>query len=114
MKFNEIVESEELSAVEKLSKIAELVKEVRAKYGNLDAELPEAEVCTVDGNTPMSLLDVESKVALAKAAFSSLVRDAYEDTVDQEGIVIDRRIEEYIATSPVLNNLTTTTGSDYL
>lgn len=114
MKFNEIVESEELSAVEKLSKIADLITEVRTKYGNLDIELSEVEVCTVDGNTPMALLDAESKVALAKAAFNSLVRDAYEDTADQEGILFDRRIEEYIATSPVLNNLTTTTGSDYL
>lgn len=114
MTFKEILENPETTPDEQLALITALVSNIREKYGNLDVELPANDIITTEGVTPMSLLDSKSRLAVAEQELNRIVSIAYEDTQNAIGIVLDRRIEEYVSISPILHNLTVSTGSEYL
>jgi len=114
MKISQIFTSEEMSDKEKLDRLAELVTNVRAKYGNTDKEVETPKVSTVNGIVDFKYLDDESKVALAETEFNSIKTIAIEYCEAYDGAILDRKIEELIAISPVFANLTTKVDSQYL
>ena len=114
MKLMEIFSSEELSSKEQVAAIAEVVVKARNAYGNGDAEITEPEINTIDGLQSLSMLDDESKVRVAQIEVSCIKTRAVEFCNDVEGAVLDKKIAELIALSPVLTSLTNTTESEYL
>jgi len=114
MTITEILTNTTLSDTDKLQGIASLVASIREVYGNSDVELEVPEVNTVNGVTPITFLTDEDKITLVERVIETILTDAYEDVQQAEGVVLDRRIEEYIAINPILSNLTTSNGSKYL
>ena len=112
MKMSEIFVSE-TPDTEKLSAIAEIVATAKEAYGNADAEITEPEVVSVNGLTALSMISEAGKVELAKAEVERIKINAYEDS-QNEGVVFNRRVEEYLAISPVLSHITATVDSTYL
>lgn len=113
MKLSEIFSSE-LSASEKITKIADVVVKARTAYGNTDSEITAPEIHTVNGLEDLAMLSAESKVAIAESEVQNIKTVAYEYTKAFEGARLDRKIEELIAISPILANITAATESDYI
>jgi flagella basal body P-ring formation protein FlgA len=113
MTITEILSSDK-PAAEKLSAISEIVPTIREKYGNAEATIPSTEVVTASGLKPFAMLSQDDRLALVEREVDRIRTNAYEDTQNAEGIVLDRRIEEYISINPILNNLNITLGSEYL
>ena len=114
MKLMEIFSSEELSSKEQVAAIAEVVIKARNAYGNGDAEITEPEINTIDGLQDISLLCDETKVAIAESEVGNIKTIAIEFCKSFEGAKLDKKIEELIAISPILANITNTVESDYL
>ena len=113
MTITEILSSDK-PATEKLSAISEIVSTIREKYGNTEDTIPSREVVTASGIKPFAMLSQDDRLALVEREVDRIRTNAYEDSQNATGIVLDRRIEEYIAINPVLNNLNITLGSSYL
>ena len=114
MTFTQILTDENTSDEVKVTKISNLVKEIRETYGNSDVVLEAPEVNTADGLKPITFLTAKDKLALAERAIKAITTDAYEDVQQDKGISFDRRVEEYVAINPILSNLQTSNGSKYL
>jgi len=114
MTILEILRDEELSSQKKLDSIQDIVNTIRQKYGNTDAEITSPEVTTATGLQPMAMLTAEDKLALVNRVVDAIRTDSYEDAQNAEGVVLDRRVEEYVATNAILNNLDATLDSAYL
>lgn len=114
MKLKDIFTSKELTAAEKVAEISAVVNKARKAYGNTEKVIKEPEVNTCEGIQDLSMLDDESKVALAEREVQHIKIVAVESTKAKEGVVLDRKIEELIAISPILVNISKSTESDYL
>ena len=114
MNLTEILNSEELSTKEQVAAIAEVVAKARIAYGNGDAEITEPEINTIDGLQDISLLCNETKIAIAESEIGNIKTIAVEFCKSFEGAKLDRKIEELIAISPILANITNTVESEYL
>ena len=113
MTITEILSTDK-PAAEKLSAISEIVSTVREKYGNTEATIPATEVVTATGLKPFAMLSQDDRLALVEREVDRIRTNAYEDSQNAEGIVLDRRIEEYVSINPILNNLQISLGSSYL
>ena len=113
MTFNEILKSD-ASAEAKLESLTALVADVRKAYGNSDIAIDVPYVNTPEGMVSFKYLDAESKVAFAGQAVREATVEAVEICEETQGAVLDKEIEGYIATSPILCNLSATTGSKYI
>ena len=114
MKLTDIFTNEDMSAKDKVNAIAEVVTKAREAYGNGDAEITAPEINTVDGLEDLAMLCDESKVAVAESEVRNIKTVAVEYTKAFEGAILDRKIEELIAISPILANITATTDSAYI
>lgn len=114
MTITEILASEDISTREKLENIGTKVTAIREKYGNTEVTIPSPEVVTTSGIKPFAMLSQDDRLALVEREIDRIRTNAYEDSQNTEGIVLDRRIEEYIAINPILNNLQISLGSSYL
>lgn len=114
MKLSEIFSAEDMSAKKQIKEIAKVVKAARDAYGNSDTEISLPEINTINGLEDLSLLSNESKVAIAESEVTNIRTIAVEYTKAYEGAVLDRKVEELIAISPVLANITAQTESAYI
>ena len=114
MKLSEVFSAEDMSAKEKVTAIASIVNSARDRYGNTGAEITAPEVHTINGLEDLAMLCAESKVAIAESEVRNIKTVAVEYAKAYEGAVLDRKIEELIAISPILANITATTDSTYI
>lgn len=118
MKMNDILKTQEgadaLTPAEQVTKIAAFTEDMRTKYGNGDVEITTPEMHTVNGLQDMEFLSDESKVAIARSEWDNIKSIAIEFTKSFEGAVLDKKIEELVAISPVLANIATQADSEYL
>ena len=114
MTITQILANEDISSKEKLENIGTKVTAIREKYGNTEVTIPATEVVTASGLKPFAMLSQDDRLALVEREVDRIRTNAYEDSQNATGIVLDRRIEEYISINPVLNNLNVTLGSEYL
>lgn len=98
----------------KLAAIIEVVARARKAYGNADIEIDPAEVNTTEGKTEIIYLTDADKVAAARREINTIRVKAIESTKVTEGVILDREIEKLIAVNPILTNLESTSGSDYI
>ena len=114
MKLSEIFMAKEMPANEKITAIAKIVAKAREAYGNGDADITAPEVHTTEGLQDIAMLCDETKVAIAESEVGNIKRVAVEYTKAFEGAKLDKKVEELIAISPLLANITAATESDYL
>jgi len=114
MKLTDIFTTEELTEQECIEELVKVVNKARLKYGNTDAEITEPEINTVNGIQDLSMLSNESKLELAESEVNNIKTVAVEFTKSYEGAILDRKIEELIAISPLLANIAKTVDSEYI
>lgn len=113
MTLTQILNSKKKVA-KKLEMVAEVVAKARKKYGNTDEEITSPEVNTTEGMTDLAYLTDADKVVMASKEINSIRVKAIESTKVTEGTVLDREIERLLAINPVLANLDSTSGSEYV
>ena len=106
--------NKKMKANEKLAAITKIVNKAKARYGNEDSEIGPVEVCTTEGATDMAYLSGADKLAIASRCINEIRINAIETTKQQEGAVLDSEIARLLAVSPVLSNLDTTSGSEFI
>lgn len=114
MTITQILANEDTSPTEKLRQVSQVVDKIREIYGNTAYEIASVEIPTCDGFKPLAMLGDDTRVGLVKKVIADITNKAHEDCLENEGIVFDRRIEEYIATNPVLTNLEDKLDSKYI
>ena len=113
MTLTQILNSKK-KAPKKLEMVAEVVAKARKKYGNTDEEITSPEVNTTEGMTDLAYLTDVDKVAMATKEINSIRVKAIESTKVTEGTILDREIERLLAINPVLTNLDSASGSEYV
>jgi hypothetical protein len=114
MKLSDIFNNEELSSKEQIAEIALVVKSAREAYGNGEAEITAPEIATVDGLQDLAMLCDDSKVAIAESEVGNIKTVAVEYCKAFEGAKLDKKVEELLAISPILANITISVESEYL
>lgn len=109
-----ILNKKKTSASDKLAAVAAVVAAARGAYGNEESAIPAPQVNTIDGMMSFVHLSDESKVEVVKAEAHSIRVHAIEFAEGVEGGVADKKIEELLATSPVMANLTAGSKFAYL
>lgn len=107
-------DSKEVSNKDKVDQIAEVVSSARKSYGNSDASIKSPSINTVNGYMEIKYLEDNTKLELVKAEVTKIKVQSIEAVKDTEGLVLEKVIEEAIATSPVLVNIADTTEFTYL
>ena len=114
MKLQDIFSAEDIKDSEKITKIAEIVNRARAAYGNGDADITAPEMHTADGLQDLAMLSPDSKLAIAESEVRNIKVIATEFVKAFEGAKLDKKIEELIAISPILANITASVDSEYI
>jgi len=114
MSITAILKQKDVSDAEKLSAIAEIVLAAREAYSNTKAEIASPEVNTAFGVMSVAELEDDSKLAVIQSEVQRLKVEAIEFGKGKEGVNINKKMEELVATNPVLANITGGTKFDYL
>lgn len=114
MKLTEIFTNEDLAAEEQVKQIEEVVARARVNYGNTEAEITPPEVNTINGIEDIEVLSDNDRVVIAESEVQNIITVSREYCKAFEGAVLDRKIEELLAISPVLNNLGLKVESSYV
>ena len=112
MKLSEVFELEYSS--EAIQELAKIVTKAREAYGNIDKEITPPEVNTINGLEDLTMLCDESKLVIAKSEVDNIRTIAVEYVKAFDGAILDRKVEELIAISPILANITEKVKSSYL
>lgn len=114
MSITKILSNEKTSDEEKIAAVAELVAKARASYGNEDAEINDPLVGTAYGEMRFSNLEDDSKLQYIRSEVAKIKVRACEAVEQNQGVNPNRRVEELIATNPVLVNASSGTKFEYL
>ena len=112
MKLSEVFELEYSSGA--IQELAKIVTKAREAYGNIDKEITPPEVNTINGLEDLAMLCDESKLVIAKSEVDNIRTIAVEYVKAFDGAILDRKVEELIAISPILANITEKVKSSYL
>jgi len=114
MSLTKILTEKDVAAEDKLEKVAELVAGARKNYGNEEAEIKAPFVNTAHGSMPFIHLEAASKVEMLRSELGFIKAAAVEAEQQNPGININKKIEELIATNPLLANVDSGVKFDYL
>ncbi len=114
MNISKILQNKNLSADEKLESVAEIVTEIRKKYGNTELTISSPEINTVDGFVNLKYVTNETKVKLATDEITRIKIQSLEYSNSKEGVNLKNTVIELIATSPILVNLNDSGNLDYI
>ena len=112
MKLSEVFELKYSSGA--IQELAKIVTKAREAYGNIDKEITPPEVNTINGLEDLAMLCDESKLVIAKSEVDNIRTVAVEYVKAFDGAILDRKVEELIAISPILANITEKVKSSYL
>lgn len=114
MSITTILNAKDADAAEQLLAVAEIVSTARASYGNKDEEVAIPDVSTAHGSMAFNLLDAESKVYVLKGEVASIKAVAAEFVRNNSGTVMNKKIEELLATNGYFANIAPGTKFDYI
>jgi hypothetical protein len=99
---------------DKLAAVAEIVAKARLAYGNVDVKIEACKVNTSHGNMPFSHLESDSKVSVLLNEALSIKAQAVAYVEAHEGTVLNKKVEELLATNAYFANVVTGSEFDYL
>lgn len=114
MSITTILSNKDMSAEDKLASVADTVSIIRASYGNSEVTIPAVKVNTVNGNLPFTHLENNSKVEVLIARAMRIKAQAIAYTEENEGTVLNKKVEELIATDPFFANISAKSVFEYL
>lgn len=103
-----------MSSNDKLEKVGVIIASARKAYGNEGVSIESPDIETINGLSPLVHLSSDAKVGLAISVLNEIKMEAVEATRRQEGVNINKKIEELIATSDILVNISTVVEYDYI
>ena len=104
MSITKILSAKDVTSEDKLSKVADIIGTLRESYGNADTEIPSVKVSTTHGNLPFEHLEDDSKVEILMNEALNIKSTAIAAVEDNPGIVLNKKVEELLATSPLFAN----------
>ena len=114
MSITKILMCKDTESKEKLEKVAEIVAGAREAYGNADMEIECVKVNTPHGYMPFSHLEDESKVSLLTNEALNLKSKAISAVEANPGMVLNKKVQELLATNMFFANASTGTDFEYL
>lgn len=114
MSITKILSDANLTSQQKLEKVAEIVADVRESYGNAGVDLPDIKVNTAHGYLPFSNLENDSKVEILMNAALGIKAKAIAKVENNPSIVLNRKVQELIATNSFFANAVSSNGFDYI
>ena len=114
MSITAILSDKELTPAKKLDQTAKLVAAARKAYGNEDAAIAAPMVNTANGSMRFNMLDADSKVELLKGEVAALKARAVEAHEHGEGVNLNKKIEELLATNAKFVNIDPGVKFDYI
>lgn len=99
---------------EKLEAVAEAVAKVRESYGNGKATVPDVKVNTTHGMLPFSHLEDDSKVEMLKNEALKIKAQAIAYVEAVPGSVLNKKVQELIATNSLFANASSESEFDCL
>lgn len=114
MSITTTLSNKDTSAEDKLNAVAETVAIIRNSYGNSDATIPAVKVNTANGNLPFTHLENDSKVEVLLGQAMNIKAKAIAYVEENEGTVLNKKVEELIATNPFFANISSESEFEYL
>jgi hypothetical protein len=114
MSLTDILKAEKTAPAKKLEETAKVVAQARDSYGNKDVEIAVPSVNTAHGAMPFNMLDADSKVEALKGELPKIKAKAVEFVKQNPGAVINKKIEELLATHPMFCNVDPGQKFDYI
>lgn len=114
MSIIKILTDNKMEAEDKLTQVAEIVANAREAYGNSDAEIPAVKVSTSYGELPFSQIEDDSKVEVLLNQAMNMKGKAIAFVENKPGAVLNKKVQELIATNPFFANTTAGTEFEYL
>jgi len=105
MSITKILADEEMSNEQKLEDVAYIVTVAREKYGNTDLEIESVDVNTTDGMVGFEYLTDESKVYILSREAQSIRTAAVEYSRNVQGVVLSKKVDEFVATNALFCNI---------
>jgi len=105
MSITKTLSDKDMSDEDKLASVAEAVAGARTSYGNTDAKIPSPKVETANGAMGFEHLDAESKVYVLRGEVSRIKAEAVEFSEQNEGVNLNKKIEELVATNGMFTNI---------
>jgi len=114
MSISKILADKDLTNEDKLSRVKEIVETIRNAYGNTEVEIEDVKVNTTNGAIPFSHLEADSKVELLKNETANIKVAALSEVEMNPAIVLNKRVEEMVATNNYFANISTESDFEYL
>mgnify|MGYP005992154517 CR=1 FL=1 len=114
MSITGILQAKDVAADEKLAEIAKIVGKLRASYGNEKTDIKDVKVNTSHGLLPFSHLEPDSKVEALLNDALNIKAQAIAAVEDNPGKVLNKVVEEMLATSPLFANASAASAFDVL
>lgn len=114
MSITKILSDKNLTADEKLNQVAEIVGAVREAYGNSKTEIPDVKVETTHGVLPFKHLESDSKVEILKNEALNIKSKAIAAVENNAGVVLNKKVQELIATNSLFANVSSGSDFEYL
>ena len=108
------MKEKKMSNAKKLQAIADIVATARDSYGNKKAGVAAPEMNTSHGSMPFNELGDDSKLAYIAQEVVALKAAVLEVCRNDKALNPKKKMEEAVATSPLLCNVTGGTVFDYL
>jgi hypothetical protein len=114
MSITKILSEKDVAAEVKLEAVVEVIAKVRETYGNSDVKFEAPMVNTVHGQMPFDMLEAESQVEVLKSQAGFVKAKAVEYVTTNTGAVLNRKVEELLATNPFFATISSGAKYDYL
>ena len=114
MTLTEIITDEEMKASEKVTAIAEKVKEARAVYTDKEAEIEVPKVYTSEGHVLLTYVSDADKVALAASEIANIRAAATSAVENNEGADLTAEVTRLIGINPILMNLDSKSDNGFI
>lgn len=114
MSITTILQDKETSAETKLEQVAGITSVLRESYGNSDTEIADVKVNTTHGVLPFSYLEPDSKVEILLNEALNIKSSAIAAVENNPAIVLNKKVEELLATNPLFANASTASVFDVL
>lgn len=114
LSITQTLSSKELSSAEKLASVQESVAALRKSYGNADKTIADVKVNTAHGMLPFSHLEEDGKIEVLLNEAQSIKATAIAEIENNAGLMLNKVVEQLIATSPVFANASAESEFDVL
>ncbi len=114
MSITTVLQAKDVPAEEKLASIKETIGTLRASYGNDKVKIEDVKVNTTHGVLPFSHLEPDSKVEALLNEALNIKSKAIAAVEDNPAIVLNKKVEEMLATNPLFANASATSAFDIL